>query len=255
MPDQNPSPDERRRAQAFGAAARDYDRYRPRYPAALVTRIVARPGVRILDVGTGTGIASDQMLKAGAEVLAIEPDPRMAEFCSEKGIPVEHSPFEQWDPAGRRFDVVVFGQSFHWVQTGPALIKVAAMLPVGAPLVLMWNRVTPTAPSRSQLDLVYADYPGVSPSTLVDPAEEAAVIAVIEEHGFDVERVDFAEQLHYATDEWIGMAATLSSHLAMSPELRGELLARLRQHIGPGGVSARNDALALFCTLRPASLG
>lgn len=239
---------DRRRAEAFGAVAADYDRYRPRYPDALITHIVDRPGLRILDVGAGTGISSTQLIEAGARVIAVEPDPRMAEICAAKGITVEHSTFEQWDPAGRHFDAVVFGQSFHWVQPGPALAKVASVLSDSAHLVLMWNRITPVSPSRADLDSVYAEYSSVGQSTPVDPAAEAAVIAVIEEHGFTAKRVDFNEELHYRTDDWLGMVATQSNHLVMEPGPGAELLARLRERIGAGGVSARNQALALFCT-------
>ena len=39
----------------------------------------------------------------------------MAAIAKEKGIPIEIGTFESWDPAERRFDLVVFGSSFHWV--------------------------------------------------------------------------------------------------------------------------------------------
>ena len=54
-------------AESFGADADRYDRARPRYPAALVDRIVAAsPGPRdVLDVGCGTGIVARQFQAAG----------------------------------------------------------------------------------------------------------------------------------------------------------------------------------------------
>ena len=33
----------------------------------------------------------------------------------KKGILIEIGTFENWDPAERSFDLIVFGQSFHWV--------------------------------------------------------------------------------------------------------------------------------------------
>ncbi|MCW2686159.1 MAG: methylase involved in ubiquinone/menaquinone biosynthesis [Mycobacterium sp.] len=67
-------------------------------------------------MGAGTGIASAQLLEAGAHVLVVEPDPRMARIAADKGIRVEVATFEEWQPAGRSFDLVVFAQSFHWVR-------------------------------------------------------------------------------------------------------------------------------------------
>ncbi len=248
MPDPNPVHPDRRRAQAFGAVATDYDRHRPRYPAALIARIASRPNLHVLDVGAGTGISSAQLTDAGAQVLAIEPDDRMADICVSKGIAVERSLFEEWDPAGRRYDAVVFGQSFHWVQPGPALAKIAQLLVEGGRLVLMWNRVFPVRPSHADLAEVYVDYPTAAPSTPIDPAGEAAVIAEIESHRFSVERVEFDEDLHYTNTEWVGMVSTHSNHLILEASQRDRLLARLAAFIGPAGVAARNSALALFCT-------
>jgi SAM-dependent methyltransferase len=69
----------------------------------------------VLDVGAGTGIASEQLLGKGVNVLAVEPDLRMAKIAKEKGILIEIGTFENSDPAERSFDLIVFGQSFHWV--------------------------------------------------------------------------------------------------------------------------------------------
>ena len=73
-------------AESFGSDAERYDRARPRYPDALVERIVAAsPGPDVLDVGCGTGIAARQFQAAGCRVLGVEPDARMAEFARRAG--------------------------------------------------------------------------------------------------------------------------------------------------------------------------
>jgi hypothetical protein len=43
----------------------------------------------VLDVGAGTGIASEQLLGKGVNVLAVEPDLRMAKIAKERGIVIE----------------------------------------------------------------------------------------------------------------------------------------------------------------------
>src|ERR1700683_2228346 len=100
----------RRAAESFGSDAELYDRTRPRYPDAVVERIVAAsPGPHVPDVGCATGIAARQFQAAGCKVLGIEPDERMADFARQNGLEVEISPFEGWDPAGRAFEAVVAG--------------------------------------------------------------------------------------------------------------------------------------------------
>src|SRR5262245_19882747 len=121
MPDRPPAHTDRRRAESFGMAAEEYDRHRPRYPRPLIADLVTSAGMRVLDVGAGTGIAATQLTETGADVLAVEPDARMGRVAAAKGIRVEQATFEEWRPADRTFDLVVFAQSFHWVDTRPAL--------------------------------------------------------------------------------------------------------------------------------------
>src|ERR1700760_1828542 len=98
MTERSPAHLDRRRAESFGAAAEKYDRHRPRYPRRLIEDLVTRNGLEVLDVGAGTGIAATQLADAGADVLAVEPDTRMARVAAAKGIRVEHAIFEEWQP-------------------------------------------------------------------------------------------------------------------------------------------------------------
>ena len=85
--------------------------------------IAASPGADILDVGCGTGIEARQFQAAGCAVLGVEPDTRMAEFARRTGIEVEVATFEAWDSAGRRFDAVIAGTAWHWVDPVAGAVK------------------------------------------------------------------------------------------------------------------------------------
>ncbi|MGW6415734.1 class I SAM-dependent methyltransferase [Streptomyces sp. NPDC055055] len=134
--DPGPEPHRHRRtAESFGVDAARYDRARPPYPQDLIDRIVAScPGRRVLDVGAGTGIEARQFLAAGCTVLGVEPDERMAAFARGSGIEVEVARFEDWQPAGRRFDTVVAGTAWHWVDPVAGAAKAAEVLRPGGRL-------------------------------------------------------------------------------------------------------------------------
>jgi len=246
MSERQPAHIDRRRAESFGATAETYDRYRPRYPQALVSELVLGAGVRVLDVGAGTGIASAQLEQAGAEVVAVEPDPQMARVATAKGIHVEQATFEDWQPADRAFDLVVFAQSFHWVDPLPALRKVTSILRPGGRLALLANRIVPTAPTQQELDEINGDYVDVTARSIVNAEDE--VTAIIEESGFSVERRRCVEQLHYTTEEYLNLVSTYSNRLLLDPTAQAELRSRLARRIGAAGVDAQNDALAVVCT-------
>ena len=247
---------DRARADSFGAAARIYDSRRPRYPNQLIADLLSRGAQRVLDVGAGTGIVSKQLLERGVDVLAIEPDPRMAEIAIEKGIPTEIGKFEMWAPPGRSFDLIVFGQSFHWVNPDIALPKAHALLSTGGHLALMWNRLFPTDPTHGAFAEIYRDYmdPG---SPLVDRSSNGLVetdgntdrlIASITASGFTVEERTYPRNDHYSTEQWLDLAFTYSNHLVLASEKASELRTRLAERIGSQGVSVGGDTLLILAT-------
>ena len=121
-------------AESFGVDAARYDRARPRYPDALIQRVIAAsPGVEFLDVGCGTGIGARQYRAAGCTVLGVDVDERMAEVARQSGVEVELGKFEDWDARGRSFDAVVAGQAWHWVDPRRGPVRAAAVLSPGVP--------------------------------------------------------------------------------------------------------------------------
>jgi SAM-dependent methyltransferase len=139
-----PSGDEphrhRQTAESFGVDAERYDRVRPRYPEPLVERVVAAcPGPELLDAGCGTGIAARQFQAAGCRVLGVEPDERMAVTARRSGVDAEVSAFETWDAAGRRFDAVVSGQAWHWIDPVAGASQAGRVLRPGGLLAVFWN--------------------------------------------------------------------------------------------------------------------
>jgi SAM-dependent methyltransferase len=109
----------------------------------------------VLDVGCGTGIAARQFRAAGCLVLGVDVDPRMAAVAREQGFDVEVARFEEWDAAGRTFDAVVAGQTWHWIEPVAGAAKAAAVLRPGGRLALFWNVFQPPAALAEAFGAVY----------------------------------------------------------------------------------------------------
>jgi SAM-dependent methyltransferase len=236
----------RERANSFGGAAHNYDTHRPRYPDQLIDDVLA-PGVRrVLEAGAGTGIASMQFIERGAELLAVEPDTRMAAVAQAKGIPVEIATFEQWEPAGRRFDRVVFAASFHWVDPAVALPKVRGILDDGGQLALIWNRLRPTRPTRAEFESIYRDYMNVERRSTDGSPDE--IVDLLTAAGFTVTQRRYPHDLHYSAQQWVDIAFTFSHQLILPADKASELRARLIERIGSAGVAVGGDAVAILAT-------
>lgn len=147
----------RQAAESFGADPARYDRTRPRYPRALVERIInASPGPEVLDVGIGTGVSAEPFREAGCRVLGIEVDPRMAAFARSRGFAVDVARFEDWEPAARRFDAVIAGMTWHWIDPSAGAAKAAAVLRRTGRIAVFWNVQQPPVKMAAAFSEVYA---------------------------------------------------------------------------------------------------
>ncbi|GII01358.1 methyltransferase type 11 [Planobispora takensis] len=206
-------------AESFGVDAERYDRARPRYPDALVERIVAAsPGPDVLDVGCGTGIEARQFQAAGCTVLGVDPDARMAEFARRTGVEVEVATFEAWDPAGRTFDAVVAGQAWHWVDPEAGAVKAARVLRAGGRLAVFAHAFDPPPPVAEAFATVYRRVVPDSPFDGRPPGQGPAVYqqmfatfadGIREAGGFgDPEQWRFDWEQSYTRDEWLDLLPT-----------------------------------------------
>lgn len=219
----------------------------------MLDELVGSSVIRVLDVGAGTGIASRQLLSRGAELLALEPDPRMAEIAAESGIAVEVATFEDWDDAGRTFDVILFAQSFHWVDPVVALPKIRRLLADGGRLALAWNRLFPVQPSRADFAEVYRDFlDAASPLVTATPTggtgsgmDSADVLAEIEAAGFAVQQLTYERGEQYSREQWLDLVFTYSNHLVLPADQAAEMRSRLAAVIGDRGVEVGGDTLLI----------
>jgi SAM-dependent methyltransferase len=222
-------------AESFGVDAERYDRARPRYPGALIERVIAAsPGIDFLDVGCGTGLGARQYRAAGCTVLGVDVDARMAEFARRTGIEVEIGTFEEWDPRGRSFDAVVAGQAWHWVDPVRGAAKAAQVLRPYGLLALYWHVFDPPSQVADSFDdalhRVAPDAPLWNRSTdntasgnpafdLQQGNLQRAVDGIRTAGSFsEPEQWRFEWQRHYTRDEWLDHLPTTGTLTRLAPD-------------------------------------
>jgi SAM-dependent methyltransferase len=145
-------------------AADEYDRVRPRPPAALVEALVRWSGgrvSRVLDLGCGTGLSTRAWQGRAAEIVGVDPSERMraeAEARGGDGIRYEAGTAEQTGIPGGWADVVTCSQSLHWMEPEATFAEVGRVLRPGG---------------------VFAAY-DYEPPPLVHPEVDAAFALVLE---------------------------------------------------------------------------
>jgi SAM-dependent methyltransferase len=209
----------RETAESFGAEASQYDRARPSYPGELVRRILAAsPGVEILDVGCGTGIASRLFRDAGARVVGVDADARMAEAARESGIECEVATFEDWNPAGRLFDALIAAQAWHWIDPRAGAAKAQEVLRPGGRIALFWNAFEPPPDIRRAFGEVQERVLPKVPNAWAFEGSIAdgyarmvatAAAGLVETNAFGpVEQWRFEWDFEYSTEAWLDVVPT-----------------------------------------------
>jgi len=258
---------QRQVAESFGDDAERYNRARPSYPVLLVERILAEsPGRDVLDVGCGTGISARLFQAAGCQVLGVDPDPRMADLARAGGLPVEVAKFEQWDPAGRTFDVVIAGQAWHWVDMTAGAAKAAAVLRPGGRLAVFWNAFDPPAPVREAFGDVYRRVVPDSPMAAgfwSRPASvqyvamcDAAADGMRAAGAFGEPRTwRFDWSRGYTRQQWLDQVPTFGGFGLFPTEVQAELLAGVGAAVDAVGGSFTTDYATLVATAAREPLG
>lgn len=149
-----------RRGEVYGEVADGYDEVRPGYPDALAAAVLTYAGAlpgRAVEVGAGTGKATELFARRGVPVHRLEPDRRMAGVLGERmvtypGVVVEIRRFEDWRPPGGGVDLLYSAQAWHWVDPESRWPRARAALAPGGVVAIFGHSYD-----------------------LVDPAIEAAV--------------------------------------------------------------------------------
>src|ERR1019366_5901844 len=132
----------------FSSRVENYIKYRPGYPQAIVDLLSARCGLTsasvIADVGSGTGILTELMLRNGNKVFAVEPNRDMREAAER--LLSQHPNFISVEGTAEvtrlndaSVDLIVAGQSFHWFDRVKTRQEFLRVLKPGGWVALIWN--------------------------------------------------------------------------------------------------------------------
>lgn len=132
----------------FSDRVAHYVRYRPGYPEALLGALEEGAGLgpesAAADVGSGTGISTELLLRAGGEVFAVEPNAEMraaaeARLSAEPRFRSVAGTAEATGLPDGSVDLVAAGQAFHWFDRERFRAECRRILRAGGRVALFWN--------------------------------------------------------------------------------------------------------------------
>lgn len=134
-------------SEMFNQAADYYDKYRPGYPQEIIDSLISLTGITVdsdlLEIGCGSGKATEQLIGNGFNILGIDPGEDLVRIGNERfkndNVNFVKGRFEEHDFGQQKFDVIYAAQSFHWVPQPIGYQKCADVLKDNGYLALLWN--------------------------------------------------------------------------------------------------------------------
>jgi len=217
----------------FGHTAQDYARHRAGYPDFLFDRLMrrglARPGMRALDLATGTGYLGRGLALRGLRVTGLDVSAEMIAASraldAESGVALDYvlGKAEETGLPSASFDLVTAACCWHWFDRPKAAAEVLRLLQPGGALVICAQDWLPlgenvVAKSEAVLQRHNPAWPfgggdGLKPGFVGD----------LRRAGFaDVESFSVDLAIPYSRDAWRGR---LRASAAVSGSLKPEKVA------------------------------
>lgn len=249
----------------FNTVAAQYDRMRPTYVGELYDDIWKYGGfgeqIRALEVGIGTGQATQPVLNRGASVTAVELGGDLAAYCVQKfaaepRFSVVNMDFCDFDAPEGSFDLIYSASAFHWIPEETGYTKVMKLLRPGGVFARFANhpyRDKGNDGLHEAMQVHYARYmpqSKLSPEYSMEDAEKRG--AVGEKYGF----TDIACRLYkrtrtFTAAQYTELLGTYSDHIALG-EKKEEFFSLIRGEIERfGGTFTVYDTIDLELHRKP----
>ena len=227
--------DEKNRARRidFDSDAANYDLTRPRYCPELFETIIRSAGLtaesKILEIGPGTGQATEPFLDLGCQVAAAELGENLAEYlrlkyADRKNLTVWQGDFLRF-PENEKYDMIYSATAFHWIPREEGFAKVKVLLKPGGTLALFWNHPVigggNDSPDNRTVQPVYRRFGQGSDAKPFDGSSCPAYVQALRDAGFsDVSSQLFTFWRILTGEQYVRQMRSYSGHGKMPEETR-----------------------------------
>jgi len=151
----------------FSNRVDNYVKYPPSYPDAIIAFFREQFGLlsaqQVADIGSGTGLFAELLLKHGYRVTGVEPnnDMRLAGDHYLAGYPLFRSvkgQAEQTHLDSHSIDLITVAQAFHWMDPVATKAEFHRILQPGGHIALIWNLRLKNTPFLAAYDQLKNDF-------------------------------------------------------------------------------------------------
>ena len=245
----------------FDTIPEQFDKYRPRYSPALFRDLIEYagigPGKAVLEIGPGTGQATDPILDTGCDYHAIELGEHLCatmkgKYGERPNFHIVLGDFITHDFGAQRFDLIYSAATIQWIPEAVAFSKTFELLKPGGTLAMMLtvsDYRTPDPALYAAIQKVYdAHFKPETPYT-----HGGFGYANAPEYGFvGFEKREYPGQRVFTAEEYIAFCGTHCDHMVIPEPHKTQFFEGLRDAVlAAGDRIVFNDTYVLYLTRKP----
>ncbi|MBQ7715183.1 MAG: methyltransferase domain-containing protein [Clostridia bacterium] len=226
----------------FDQIPEQFDKYRPRYAPELFSDFIEYAGIgpdkTVLELGPGTGQATDPILETGCDYHAIELGERLFEKMKQKygsypNFHIVNDDFITHDFKEQTFDVIYSAATIQWIPEEIAFKKTFELLKPDGILAMILMRPdfkTPNEELYNRIQEVYSAY--WKPETKYEDVRLPFTYTNAVNYGYvDFEKREFFGKRVLTADEYVSLCGTHIDHIGLSEPNKSLFFNGLREAV------------------------
>lgn len=244
----------------FDTIPEKFDKWRPKYCKEAFDGMISHTQLdcckSVLEIGPGTGQATEPILKTGCNYLGVELGEHLFDFVSNKfrnysNFHIVNGDFETYDFGDSNFDLIFSAATIQWIPEQIAFSRSYELLKSGGYLAMMrmhGDYKTPNEALYIDIQKVYKEY--FCPET---PYTQKLVYGNAINYGFtDFQELKFYSKREFNAESYIEYLGTHCDHIVLQEPYKSLFYDGIRAAILDHGNKIEfNDTVLLYLTKKP----
>lgn len=244
----------------FDTIPEQFDKWRPKYCKEAFDHIIGYTGLdvekSVLEIGPGTGQATEPILATGCNYLAVELGEHLYDFTKKKfasysNFHIVNGDFGIFDFNDIQFDMIYSAATIQWIPEQTAFPRSYELLKSGGYLVMMLMQgdyKTPNEELYADVQKVYSEY--FHPET---PYTQKLIYSNAVNYGFtNFRKFEFYNKREYNANDYIEYLGTHCDHIVLQEQYRSKFFDGIKNAIlNHGDKIAFKDTVTVYITQKP----
>jgi trans-aconitate methyltransferase len=244
----------------FDTIPEKFDKWRPRYCNEVFKDVIKYSQLdsrkSALEIGPGTGQATEPILKTNCNYLAIELGKNLAEYTENKlkkydNFHILNADFETYDFGRQKFELIYSAATIQWIPEKIGFSKTFSLLKSGGTFAMMLTKSdykTPNEALYNEIEEVYDQY--FRPESLYSQKIDYNNVA---NYGFvDFQRREYYSKREFNADGYVSYLGTHCDHIVLKEPYKSKFYEGVRDAVLKAGNKITfNDTIVLYLTRKP----